>query len=235
MAWYYIDYACGHTDREQIYGPMKRRQWIADRKAQGLCPECRKNERAARIKTEQELAAKEAEEMGMPKLTGTEKQVAWAIVIRQKSVKMFEKILEDLEQDEDHRKFVERKTGVTKEDIEYVYERIFDKQTKASWWIDNRSSFELASWMIVLIAELRDKYKEEERREAERPILEAINKEITLRPENPKTETVAEIKVDGQEVKIVFPERREDFRKIMRNELSMTWNGSCWERKIPSY
>ncbi len=41
MSWYSITYACGHTDREQIYGPTRERQneadWIGNNK---VCKPC---------------------------------------------------------------------------------------------------------------------------------------------------------------------------------------------------
>ncbi|MEG6613779.1 hypothetical protein V6C42_13065 [Pseudoclostridium thermosuccinogenes] len=44
MAWYYGTYACGHEGRVNIIGPHSSRQWIADRKFEGLCPECYQKE-----------------------------------------------------------------------------------------------------------------------------------------------------------------------------------------------
>ena len=41
MAWYEIDYACGHTGREQIYGKVEYRQdradWLGNNK---VCKPC---------------------------------------------------------------------------------------------------------------------------------------------------------------------------------------------------
>ena len=41
MAWYEIDYACGHTGREQIYGKVNQRQnradWLGNNK---VCKPC---------------------------------------------------------------------------------------------------------------------------------------------------------------------------------------------------
>jgi len=56
MAWYYGTYACGHEGRENIIGPTKNRQWIADRKFEGLCYECYQ----AKLAADRETANKEA-------------------------------------------------------------------------------------------------------------------------------------------------------------------------------
>jgi len=48
MAWYQINYACGHTGREQIYGKVQDRQnkanWLGNNK---VCKSCQIKSRAA--------------------------------------------------------------------------------------------------------------------------------------------------------------------------------------------
>jgi len=56
--------------------------------------------------------------------------------------------------------------------------------------------------------------------------------EATVRPEKPITETPAEIRVVEKTLEIVFPERREDFRGIVKDKLKMEWSGRCWRRKL---
>jgi hypothetical protein len=58
--------------------------------------------------------------------------------------------------------------------------------------------------------------------------------EATIRPEQPKTETVAEIRVLDNAVEILFPERREDFRELVRFKLGYTWTEPCWKRELKS-
>jgi hypothetical protein len=76
MAKYDVTYSCGHSDTIQLYGPNKERtrkiEWL---ERDGLCPECYK------AKMEQQ-AVKKSNEMGLPELVGSEKQVAWAKKIR---------------------------------------------------------------------------------------------------------------------------------------------------------
>ena len=72
MAWYTGTYSCGHDGREQICGPTKNRQWIADSKFMGLCPECYQRKLINDRDASNQKAVEEAAEMGLPLLQGTE-------------------------------------------------------------------------------------------------------------------------------------------------------------------
>ncbi|GHV45324.1 hypothetical protein FACS1894204_04160 [Synergistales bacterium] len=82
MAKYDIVYSCGHEGRVDIIGPTKDRQRKADWYASGLCPECYEAKKQADRATELEKAKQNAVEMELPELTGSDKQVAWAMKIR---------------------------------------------------------------------------------------------------------------------------------------------------------
>ena len=79
MAWTKLTYACGHQGEEQMYGPGREREskvaWIERNK---VCPACYAEDRE-RIKAE---AAQKNAEAGLPALTGTDPQKAWAEQIR---------------------------------------------------------------------------------------------------------------------------------------------------------
>lgn len=79
MAKYTVTHTCGHEREYQLYGKHTER----DRKIEWLsgqeCPECRR-------KAEEEVAKKEADELGLPELEGSEKQVKWANTIRAKFI-----------------------------------------------------------------------------------------------------------------------------------------------------
>ncbi len=53
-----------------------------------------------------------------------------------------------------------------------------------------------------------------------------------VRPTEPKTETVAEINIDDNRIMVIFPEYRDDFRKLIRFGLGYRWNRQYWIRKI---
>ena len=71
MAWYTINYNCGHTERVQLYGAHKDRYAKIEAMERRACPECE-------AKAAQERAASD----GLPTLTGSDKQIGWAADIR---------------------------------------------------------------------------------------------------------------------------------------------------------
>jgi len=124
MSWFYGKYACGHTGRENITGPEKNRQYIANKKFSGLCPECWKKqqeEKAAQIN------------VGLPELTGTEKQVSWALHIRAKMIETVNNI-------KTNPTFIQYFAHRGVENIETRWQEILETQTTAKWWIDHRDS-----------------------------------------------------------------------------------------------
>ena len=90
MAQYDVTYACGHTGTVQLYGPMRDRRWKLDREREKLCRACYV---AGRRKAEKQ----EAKAMGLPRLAGTEKQVAWARSLRSKRLAEMAKFRERTE------------------------------------------------------------------------------------------------------------------------------------------
>lgn len=81
-----ITYTCGHSDTIQVYGPYKGRDAIAAREARKLCPACYQAKLAADRAAESAAAAEQAQAAGLPALTGSPKQIAWAESIRAKQV-----------------------------------------------------------------------------------------------------------------------------------------------------
>lgn len=76
MAWEAPEHCCGHIgERLQMYGPYKDRERRLAAMERYPCPDCLK--RAA------DEAAKAA---GLPPLTGTPKQIAWASDLRAKAL-----------------------------------------------------------------------------------------------------------------------------------------------------
>lgn len=80
MAKYAVTHKCGHEERHELFGKHTERdskiKWLATVD----CSDCY---RQAKIKVEQETAAKfESETPNLPELVGSEKQIAWAKSIR---------------------------------------------------------------------------------------------------------------------------------------------------------
>ena len=84
MAYREIKHECGHTDRVQLYGKHSNRDIEAERLERQDCANCLKAKKEKKIAEENEISAKLAELVGLPILTGSAKQVAWATSIRQK-------------------------------------------------------------------------------------------------------------------------------------------------------
>lgn len=82
MAKYEITRACGHTETVHIAGPVAGRDRQAEYESGKLCYECYKAEQAKQRAAESQTASEAAKSSGLPALTGSEKQVAWAETIR---------------------------------------------------------------------------------------------------------------------------------------------------------
>ena len=85
MSKHTITHSCGHTHEYQLYGKSDERtrkiKWLETQE----CPACQKAAEAAEAakKAEEEAAAaKINEELNLPVLSGSEKQIAWANCIR---------------------------------------------------------------------------------------------------------------------------------------------------------
>lgn len=123
MAQYDIKYACGHEERIQLFGKTAERKRRISRLEAMKCPECR--------------AAEDSQ--GLPKLTGSVKQVAWAASIRREfidRVKAGPSPAEGLS------------TEQTKE-ARRLIDSCIAELTSATWWIDNRSYLD---WEIGMLA-----------------------------------------------------------------------------------
>lgn len=101
MAWQYPKHMCGHNgERYQAYGKMDGRdRQLAAIEAQP-CPECRKS-----------AADQAAIDGGLPLLSGSPKQIAWASDIRERALRLLP---------------AERAEKLRPE-------------ASARWWIDNRN------------------------------------------------------------------------------------------------
>jgi len=136
MAKYSINYSCGHTGVEQLYGPGKERarhiEW-AEKSA--LCPECyaakRAADRAAEIEKEKaaaKISASQLTDAGvvLHPLRGSDKQITWATDIRAKLM-------------------ADPNYGWA---VKAVAEAAGEKALESKYWIDRRSRID-SNWMIM--------------------------------------------------------------------------------------
>jgi len=227
MAWYYGTYSCGHEGRVNIIGPVKDRQWKADREFEKICPECWQKHVEKERERQNEEAAEKAKEMELPELEGSERQVAWANTLRQKLIDRFSKLAEDKAKVNTLNKLYE--LNVTAEDILKIRDYIITNITSARYYIDNRDEY----IAYIIEREKKEALKTEEQiiaEELEKMREEEIKKESTVYPEKRVTDVPVEIKTTNNTIKVYF-EKNEDFRQIVK-ELGYRWNKPCWEREL---
>lgn len=175
------------------------------------CPAC---ELSIRREAAAETAKKAAEE-GLPQLTGSEKQVMWALSLREAK-------LEEVSQ------YV-AKTKFKPEDMEIVNAcaALVAQQTKASWWIDNRRTSPLRL--------LNDMYPTaKEQLEENKPEATAAKAEATMMPEEVSHATVSVV-VAEDAVTAKTP-KDEDFRQIVKS-LGFFWDAdsTSWRKDISAF
>ena len=107
MAKYDVTYACQHSGLVNLIGPHKQREYRLERLATEDCENCK----LAAAKERAAAASTAAAAAGIPVLSGTPKQVAWAATIRQEYL---DEVL----------------CGVA--------DSVIEREARASWWIDNR-------------------------------------------------------------------------------------------------
>lgn len=134
MAKYDVKFSCGHVETIQLYGKEADRQrriaWLAEH---GECSSCYKKRIEAAHAAETAAAAAKAAEEKLPVLTGSEKQIAWALSIR---AKKFEALNE---------MFANANANATDEQRQQnqialqATKNVLASKTAAKFWIDNRN------------------------------------------------------------------------------------------------
>lgn len=222
---------------DQVYFNVGKNRRETDRHAawlesQGrLCEECDAKQRQAH----NAQCAEENAAAGLPALTGSEKQVAWAESIRSQRMGHIRQALAGelapmyLEAFWGNPEYYRTTPPMAVDDPNVGYAiDLLKKQTSAHWWIDNRET-RIGHLLKNLFVTNPPPIEEPE------PVKEAkaeAQAEATIRPESPLTETVAEIRVHEKSVEIVFPEKREDFWQIVKKQLDYTWSDTSWKRSL---
>lgn len=132
MAWYSGTYSCGHEGRVQLYGKIKEREWKKEREFSKLCPGCYQKQLEEERERKNAEAAALAKEMGLPELEGSEKQIKWAVTLRQELIDEFGR-LSDFK-----KRVLTKRYGITEEDIQRIKHYIIETKTSAKYYIDRR-------------------------------------------------------------------------------------------------
>jgi|GEM_PF-287588 len=241
MAKYQVECpACNETYTVQLFGPHRDREYRLQN-WDWTCDECREKQFKERCRKENEAAAATNEAAGLPALTGSEKQIAWAETIRSKileNVKIpteaeFEERLKKLEESGNLERAMEEARRAGFDDAHHAFAcqvagvKQVMAETSAHWWIENRDK----RWNVMAMEAAQQIAKQSGVDDNTQEAAEAKT-EATVRPETPVTETVAEIRPLEKHIEVIFPEKREDFWRIIKKQLGYTWSGSCWKRKI---
>lgn len=233
MAWYYGTFSCNHEGRVNIIGPVKDREWKAEYKFNGLCPECYQKWKEEERERKNREAQEQSKEMELPDLIGSEGQVKWATTLRVNTVKSILKQIEDLSV-KNHEKIKvyepdDTRIRTSKGELLEALDSACMCYQKAEFWINNRynSNYDM---MVIFLKELRQK------REEENIPLEVVKeekrmeKECTVFPENLVHSGVIEIEEKSGYI-IARYIKDEDFRRFV-NEHNFNWNYEemAWRR-----
>lgn len=228
---------------------LERNRSMADRRAEYLestgavCEKCRKEE----YRSEGLRLAQKATEMGWAELTGSEAQIVYASHQRAKNMQLIEETPARLQRQIEHLKklgspaksLTNRHLVISQDALRLeaaIQNGIVDRVVQdlknldsASWWIEAGSMEIIIERRIeqLMARELVKPGESAEDAEARKELLA----ESTLAPENPITKTLAIISMVDDVVKIVFPERMDQFTQAMRGT-PFHWNGSAWTTRF---
>ena len=127
-------FSCGHKDTIYIGGYSDEyRESEAEERFKGLCPHCQHIETEKQREIERERAKKIADEIGLPKLEGTEKQINWALSIRNEKLEQLNPMIEYIKNNRGN-KF--------NSELLSLYLRVVEdtiKNPDSEYWIDHRN------------------------------------------------------------------------------------------------
>ena len=128
MAQYGITRSCGHRDTVRVGGPTRQRPYLLQREEERLCRACWDERAAVERAAATAAAAAVAAAQGLPALTGSPKQIAWAESLRRELLARIATALAGAaltteEQDEADRVVAKIRT-----------------QADARYWIDHRTT-----------------------------------------------------------------------------------------------
>ncbi|OUO94828.1 hypothetical protein [Cloacibacillus sp. An23] len=258
MAKYTITFSCGHEGVVNLFGKSADREdkirWYEEH---ALCPACyEKSLKEAREKQQAQLKER-AEELGLPELTGTEKQIKWATEIRGNFSDGITKNLGYYSKKPKAQRAINAWAS-------FCY-----SHDKASWWIEHRemaeSTVELVGNIMSGIAALiksgtpgtvLDGLTDEElgifadraaRGEEIKIGVTPVTKDeidaleeteaerrasCTVKPEEVKSQIHAEISIrkleGGRQIVVSTPERIEEVVELVKGRLGYKWASGAW-------
>lgn len=165
---YKVTHTCGHCETVVLTGPESARQsrikWLEARP----CNECMEKEVNEKLR-------KASEEMGLPELRGSKKQIDWAVQIRHEAIEGLKSL-----------KVKDIKLVGKEEDVTAALAWVAAK-TSASWWIERREC-NSKGFLRKVLDEMA-----EEAIETLPEAMEAKAEMVTMEPERKATSTVCTV------------------------------------------
>ena len=126
MAQYGITRSCGHRETVRVGGPTRQRPYLLAREEERLCYACWQERAEKQRAAETAAAAAVAAAQGLPALTGSPKQVAWAESLRREKLARIDAALAGA-----------ALTAEEKAEADRVVAKV-RAQAEARYWIDHR-------------------------------------------------------------------------------------------------
>lgn len=257
MAQYKVTFSCGHDGFVSIIGSAKDREWKIERASMAECTECYEKRKQEERQKENKIAAEKAKEMELPKLQGTEKQVAWANTLRQEVVEKLEKLieirkvipnLEKISPLELEKNKMSGKILFELEDFMDLFEKDLDYRNKEDLLeslelyikvLDNLICNENSAKTYIdnrgghIIKEAYKKYLvilKKPEKEIIKEIEEEITEQCTVYPEKSEITSVVKINVKDNQISLVF-EKNDTFINLVKNN-EYKWLNGTWRRTI---
>lgn len=235
---YTITHKCGHTREVDLSWASWGVDGIIEEKESELCPDC-----------EHERLMKLQEENGLPELKGSEKQVAWAMKIRQDFLDSLDRLHDGVDRDWNSglRGDVEKEENKKKMKVEHA---MIDaccaymcEQTDAKFFINERddlfSYHGEESWHLYDCMEIVKFYAKEfveehnEYRVAAKKEAEA--KQVEVHPEEVTGGTKVWLSIQDDTVKLTSDYEARLVNIIHSLPFKMKWDGYRWNYKVESF
>ncbi|MFR8116922.1 MAG: hypothetical protein ACLVAK_07970 [Clostridia bacterium] len=219
MAQYSITFSCGHTGTVNLIGNNREKR-IEYLKNHGKCSDCYKKELAEKKAAAFKKCKEEAKKLELINLEGSNKQIEWAIQIRQGFISQYNFYLNKMKEED---KILYNKYHSIMKNSEDLFEYLLSINS-AKFFIENRSKelYEILEKVLELKNEIiYEETSEEELLQKEQlAVLEAENKRestIMVNSEN----IVANIVVDNNKVQ-VFSTYNALLKEILKS-LNFKW------------
>lgn len=229
-------YACGHTGTIDVFGKNDYREWKIKNEFSGFCPECRKEKLEKERAEALEKAKKQAEEMKLPQLLGTEKQVAWAERIRADFVAYAENQLEKAVEIAADMKEKNPKEPQKYDNQVAIIEKAFEEvlnNPNAKFWIENREKRAFYNAVKEVHERLVDTLDSENEPEEIKKENEDIKKKLTVKPVKVVESGIVEFKQTDNSISAYFV-KNDKFMKLAK-ECRYKWSGAAWTHRINEY